>query len=670
MSAKPRISRRQFIQVSALAAAGTVAAACVPATATPPAAQPVSEGATPVQPAAAAAKYSEAPSLAALVAEGKLPPVEERLPVEPFVVGPGVLIPEEDLDWEVGEYSREGEVLRAVTTNPTWDYCCQHAQEHFLNTPPHHTGPVTGNILSSWSVNEDCTAYEFTLRKGLKWSDGVPVTTEDIRFVYDEVLLDPELTPIFPDKLRAGAKPGAEPMTLEVVDDFTFKISFGAPNGTRFLADYMGMGNLWAAYTPLLKPKHYLQQFHKNYVPKEELEAKCKAAGFGAGEWYRLFQEEGGNWGGMDCEPMASEGRMPVLRGWIIQPPTPDLIVLKRNPYYWKVDTKGQQLPYVERMESVVVSDPESVPLKIVAGEVNYIRERLRHTDISMYKEHEQEYGYRVTLDMVYHNAPVALYLNFNHPNEAWRQILWQKEFRYALNAAIDYQEIIQALFLGMGKTCPWIPDVSDKDMANQLLDKLGLDKRDSDGWRIGPDGKRFEVPMDVATDPLFIKPAEIIRTHLEEVGLYTPLRMMEGSLWGQMRDANELYACVEWCDDCNWPYLKDDYMPDPGYRLRWGMLWHKWMQTDGKDGEEPPDWIKDLYTLYEEMMAINPDTTRAAEAEKRFADWFMEYVPLFPLARDVVDPCIVPVNAGNIAHSGRSSAVWFSEEQIFFKHA
>ncbi|NLD42920.1 MAG: twin-arginine translocation signal domain-containing protein, partial [Chloroflexi bacterium] len=165
MSAKPRISRRQFIQVSALAAAGTVAAACVPATATPPAAQPVSEGATPVQPAAAAAKYSEAPSLAALVAEGKLPPVEERLPVEPFVVGPGVLIPEEDLDWEVGEYSREGEVLRAVTTNPTWDYCCQHAQEHFLNTPPHHTGPVTGNILSSWSVNEDCTAYEFTLRK-------------------------------------------------------------------------------------------------------------------------------------------------------------------------------------------------------------------------------------------------------------------------------------------------------------------------------------------------------------------------------------------------------------------------------------------------------------------------------------------------------------------------
>jgi len=156
----------------------------------------------------------------------------------------------------------------------------------------------------------------------------------------------------------------------------------------------------------------------------------------------------------------------------------------------------------------------------------------------------------------------------------------------------------------------------------------------------------------------------------LEEVGISTPLKMMESALWLEMRDANELYACVEWCDDCNWPYLKDDYMPDPGYRLRWGMLWHKWMQTGGTDGEEPPDWIKDLYALYEEMMAINPDTAQAEEAEKRFADWFMEYVPVFPLARDVVDPCIVPANAGNIAHSGRSSAVWFKQEQIFFKHA
>jgi len=498
----------------------------------------------------------------------------------------------------------------------------------------------------------------------------VPVTTEDIRFTYEDVLLNEELTPVFPDKLRAGATPGAEPMKVEIVDDFTWRVTFAEPNGTRFLCDYMGMGNLWAAYTALLKPKHYLQQFHKDYAKPDELAAKIEAAGLSAAEWHRLFLDEGGSWGGADCETCVEEGRMPVLRGWIVKTHPQDLIIMERNPYFHKVDTEGKQLPYVERIEGVVVADPENIPMKIVNGEANYIRERLRHTDIALYKEHEQEHGYRVDLDMVYHNAPVALYLNFNAPNETWRQILWQKEFRYAINAAIDYKQIIDALFLGMGKVCPWIPDVNDKDMANQLLDQVGLDKRDADGWRLGPDGNRFELRMDVATDPLFIRPAEIIKVQLEEVGISTPLKMMESALWLEMRDANELYACVEWCDDCNWPYLKDDYMPDPGYRLRWGMLWHKWMQTGGTDGEEPPDWIKDLYALYEEMMAINPDTAQAEEAEKRFADWFMEYVPVFPLARDVVDPCIVPANAGNIAHSGRSSAVWFKQEQIFFKHA
>jgi peptide/nickel transport system substrate-binding protein len=664
------ISRREFLRVSALIGAGTLAAACAapgaPAAPSGVVGQPTAEPAAPAAPAGPIEKYTEAPSLAALVAEGKLPPVEERLPEDPFVVGPGVLVVPEHLDWEVGEYSREGEVLRSVGNDPVWSYPCQHSQEHILACPPHHTGPITGNLVSSWSVNEDCTVYEFTLRKGLKWSDGVPVTTEDIRFTYEDVLMNTELTPVLASDLKAGAAPDGEPMGLEVLDDFTWRYTFAEPNGSRFLAR-LGMGNLWAAYSTFIRPKHYLQQFHIKYAKKEELEAKAVAAGLGAGEWVRLFQDEGGNWGGMDCWHMVEEGRLPVLRAWIVKESPPELIVMERNPYYFKVDTEGKQLPYVERVEGVVVSDLESIPMTIVAGEVNFVRERLRHTDVALYKEHEAENDYKVVLDMVYHNAPVALYFNMNTMDENWRQVVWQKEFRQAINAAIDYKEIIDSLYLGLGTTCPWLPDVNDKDQANALLDSIGLDKRDADGWRLYPDGTRLEFRMDVRLDPLYVKPAEVIKAHLEEVGINTPLKMMEAALWNQIRDANELYASIDWCDDCNWPFLKDDFMPNQ--RILWAQLWQRWMEGNTQEGEEPPDWMKELYGLHKEIMASDPRTSVAEDALARFTEWYKEYVPILPLARDVVDPCLVPKNAGNIAHAGRSSAVWFSLEQVFFKH-
>jgi len=241
-----------------------------------------------------------------------------------------------------------------------------------------------------------------------------------------------------------------------------------------------------------------------------------------------------------------------------------------------------------------------------------------------------------------------------------------QKEFRHALNAAIDYREILDVLFLGMGDVNPWIPDVNDKALANSMLDDLGLDKRDAEGWRLYPNGDRFEFRMDVRTDPLFIQPAEIISVQLEEVGISAPLKQLDSSLWGEIRDTNELYASIEWLDDCNWPYLMWDYMPND--RSRYGQLWHKYMQTDGEEGEEPPAWIKELYALDAEMRAINPNTSQAKDAEARFAAWFMEYIPTLPLARDVVDPVIVPVNLGNLLKAGRSSAVGFAAEELFFK--
>jgi peptide/nickel transport system substrate-binding protein len=156
------ISRREFIHISALAAAGVTLAACAKGTAEPTAAPKAGEEkatATPVP--AGEPAGNEAPALAAQVASGALPPLDERLPATPMVVGPGVLIVPEHLDWEVGTY--EGGVLRTVTTNPTWSYPCQHGLENILNCPKHHTGPLSGNLVESFTVNDDVSEYSFTL---------------------------------------------------------------------------------------------------------------------------------------------------------------------------------------------------------------------------------------------------------------------------------------------------------------------------------------------------------------------------------------------------------------------------------------------------------------------------------------------------------------------------
>ncbi len=80
--------------------------------------------------------------------------------------------------------------------------------------------------------------------------------------------------------------------------------------------------------------------------------------------------------------------------------------------------------------------------------------------------------------------------------------------------------------------------------------------------------------------DALYAKPAEVIKSQLEEVGIYTPMKSMEQTLWSATRDANELKGSIDWLDDCNWPFLTQDYMPDS--RILWAQQWHLWQTSGG----------------------------------------------------------------------------------------
>ena len=189
-------------------------------------------------------------------------------------------------------------------------------------------------------------------------------------------------------------------------------------------------------------------------------------------------------------------------------------------------------------------------------------------------KENEERGGYRVDTNLVYHNAPVAMFLNYLNPDENWREVVWNERFRAAVNKAINYQNIIDVMFLGLGEPNPWIEPDYDPEEAMRILDEIGLDKKDADGFRLGPDGEQFQFVFEIregAAD--WEKMGELITADLEAVGIRTPLKLIARQLWIERRDAGQLYATLDWLDDVNWPILVTDYLPNT--RSRWGQGWH-----------------------------------------------------------------------------------------------
>lgn len=620
------------------------------------------EGAAAATPAAAmeSGAFGEAPALAAMVAAGELPPVEERLPDNPLVVTTGTMVRAEDLTVEIGKY---GGTLRSVTANPELDWNLRDAaMEHFLMSPAHTVAPIMGNVAESFEADADNRVFTFTLRRGLKWSDGTPVTTEDMRFAVEDVLFVDALTPALPARYKAAGQPDGTPMTFEIVDDHAFRISFDRQYG-RFVIE-MGVGALWGGYNELLKPRHVLMQYHKNHADAATLAANLREAGLESDEWHRLFLQKDILW----HENMRSEAAgFPTLGPWVRVDSPQDLMVMERNPYYYKVDAAGNQLPYVDRYESVIVAKAENIPLKVIAGDVNLNRDLIAHDKVPLLKENEERGGYRVYTNLVYHNAPVALFLNYLNPDETWREVVWNPRFRHAVNKAINYQNIIDVMFLGLGEPNPWIRPDYDPAEANRILDEIGLDRKDADGFRLGPDGEQFQLVFEIregAAD--WEKMGELITADLEAIGIRTPMKLIARQLWIERRDAGQLYATLDWLDDVNWPILKVDYLPNT--RSRWGQGWHSWLGTGGAQGEEPPVWIKDLYDLYGTFTAELPTSDQAMQAVDAFSTWMNTHVPMFPLARDVVGPVIIPENLGNLAVSGKSSATWFAAEQFFFE--
>ena len=540
--------------------------------------------------------WGEAPMLADQVAAGELPPVEERLPAQPVVVQP--------LE-QIGEYGGE---LVGPSTNPVqagWDVLEMRLQK--LLTIDTDLTTIIPNVAQSYDVSDDLTTFTFHLRDGHKWSDGTPFTTEDFRFYFEDVLGNTDLT----------ASPGGpwvvdgELPQMDIIDETTITFTFSEPRNGLIIQLGSEVGH--RGY----RPSHYFQQYHLDY----NVDANSLAEELGFEDWVQMFNAKMNpynfTWNlGSETDPY-----QPTLNTFVFV--SEDAFgnkLYERNPYFFKVDTAGNQLPYTDTLRRLLVEDVQVQDLKGIAGEYTHFGWGTL-ASYPTYRENEEAGGYRTALAEYSRGNEYSLGFNFTTENLPLREIFWDVRFRQAMSVAINREEINELVYFGLANPSqnslvpastfyePWMTTnyaQYDPDLANQLLDEMGLDQRDADGFRMRPDGETLFINFQVyVPEDAWRKIGELIADYWNEVGVKTQYKIIGDGLFNELRNSNSLDISA-WAAD-----ILDIGEVASGLsstRVSWGnrgagIPWRDWILSEGENGEEPPEVIKELWELGEAFL-------------------------------------------------------------------
>ncbi|MCX7841058.1 MAG: ABC transporter substrate-binding protein, partial [Anaerolineae bacterium] len=413
--------------------AATVAPTKVAEPTKPAATVAPTKAAEPTKPAATATavvKFNEAPMLAEQVKAGKLPPVEQRLPKNPVVVPTVEKIGKYGGTWRVGLSGGNDQVglYRMV------------GYEGLVRWDPSFK-EIIPNLAESFQANADASEYTFKLREGLKWSNGKPFTANDIMFWYEDILLNKDLTPTIPTWLTVNDKP----VVVEKVNDYTVKFKFAGPYGLFLQRLGHPDGTRITAF-----PADYLKQFIPKYNPDADKQAKDA----GLKTWVDLFNAKIG--AGERSAGYYANLELPRLIAWI--PVTSydgkaTQVTLERNPYYWKVDSQGNQLPYIDRVQATIAGDVQALVLKALNGEID-MQDRHIATlaNKAVFADGMQKGNYRFYELIPSQSSTFVIMLNMTHKDPVKRAVFQNKDFRIGLSYAINRKEIIDTVYVGQGK--------------------------------------------------------------------------------------------------------------------------------------------------------------------------------------------------------------------------
>ncbi|VAW21034.1 hypothetical protein MNBD_ALPHA12-2068 [hydrothermal vent metagenome] len=583
-----------------------------------------------------AQSYNEAPMLAKLVAEGSLPPVSERLPAEPLV---------EKVTDSIGSY---GGTLRRGFLGPSdHNNYTRVVYDALVRFAP-DGGEVIPHIAKGWQSNDDFSQWTVFLRKGMKWSDGTAFTADDIMFWYDAILNNKELTPSIPVWMRNSDGSMAK---VEKLSDTAVRWSYDQPN-TAFLLDLANKDGADRSITNLaFVPAQYMKQFHPDYTSKAELDAKVKAAGFD--NWTQLFS--------VQAMPHLS-GTRPSTAAWVPDGSTvaDETFTIVRNPYYFAVDAKGNQLPYIDKVKFTFFADKKTLNLAAVGGQFDMQGRHIAMSNYPVLMENADKGGYHVVTYPTFGGSDAVLMFNQTYTNDpAIGKILRTKNFRIALSYAIDREAIKQLAFLGIGEArqgvpapfSPYYPGDEyafkytqlDQAKANELLDGIGLTKRDGDNMRLLPNGERLDIEIGVV--PAFASWADIGQLIVEDwakVGVRAHIEIRERTPHFAMRDSNDLQVEIWNEDTSGFPFSgQPNFDPRSQPSMTLAPLVRKWVNTNGAEGMAPTPEIQRLMDIIDEAkVSSRPRQIELAkELFQLWADnvWEIGTVGLTPMVQGVV---------------------------------
>jgi peptide/nickel transport system substrate-binding protein len=592
--------------------------------------------------AAVAAPPKETPSLAPLVAQRKLPPVAERLPLEPAIA---------DLSAQGRQSGRSGGTMKTMMSKEkdirlisTWSYARLVGWTPSLELKP--------DLLKSIDV-KDGRVFTFSIRRGHRWSDGRKFTSEDFRYFWEDIANNPELSPKGPpsDVLNDGEAP-----KVEILDELTVRYTWSKPNA-RFLPV------LAQAREPYIyRPAHYLKQFHARHAQKARLDALVSKSKVRS--WAQLHNQ-------MDSMGNNDNPALPTLQAWVPVTEVPATrVIFQRNPYYHRIDANGVQLPYIDAIEVSIV-DGGLIAAKAAAGDSDLQARGLSFSDVSVLKANEAKGRYLLRTWPIGKGSHFALYPNLNASDETWRKLLRDVRFRRALSLAINRRDLNKSLFFGLAsesanavlRSSPLYKAENasaqagfDPKAANALLDAIGLKARDGEGLRRLPDGRKLELIVDIAgetkeeTDIL-----QLVTQHFRAVGIRLIIKPSDRSLMRNRAYSGD--AIMTGLSGWDMGIPSPDMSPDELAPTRQDTLaWPKWgnhFETGGKAGLAP-----DLPEA-RQLLALNAQWNAATSRKEREAIWgrmlaiHAQQTFIIGTVSEVLQPVVVSKQLNNVPAKG-----------------
>lgn len=546
-------------------------------------------------------EFSANPDIAALnariVGNPDLPPLAERLPEEPLVVVP--------YD-SIGRYGGTFDVLSNANEAGTSDFLStRHVN---LVRYSDDLQVIVPNVAKSWEWNDDYTRLTLHLRKGHKWSDGAPFTSADVKFWYDNLMMD---TNIF-EKPKDYVTVGGERMTVDTPDETTVVFNLPAPK-PGLLAHFA------THYAQGFQPRHFLGRFH----PAINADADTLAQSMGFENGYDAIKAYYGNSDWTDTgSPMLNSAdkldrlpahAVPTLESHFVISETTESRHYVANPYFFQVDTTGQQLPYISEQDEVFANDHEVRLLKLINGEVDYKSQSLGLPDAPILLENQEKSDYTVQIKPRISMPTVSF--NVTSEDAAKRALFGDIRFRRAMSIAMDRDEINETAYFGQGEPRQYIgfsPVPSfidpkwtsyaaehDPEGAKALLDEVGMVDKDGDGMRELPNGDKIILNMQFAQQGLPGQVVELLAQQWSEVGVQTTVKEVTPDEYRSAQSSNQLDIGLWEKSQPLAIILGNNELWVPPFENyfahRTGMLWAEWVDSNGSSGVEPPEYAKQL---------------------------------------------------------------------------